>query len=58
MPYTIKKAGKKVQIVNKITGKVVGTSDSMSKARRSIGYRETAEKVKRTMPKEWSGKRA
>ena len=50
MPYTIRKSGKKVSIINKATGKVVGHSDSMAKARRSIGYRENAEKAKKTMP--------
>lgn len=47
MPYIIKKKGKKYQIVNKETGKVVGTSDSKAKAGRSIGYRMEAEMKKR-----------
>lgn len=55
MPYTIKKVkGKKpYRIINKETGKVVGSSSSMAKARASIGHRMSAEsknikKYKRT----------
>lgn len=47
MPYKILKSGKKYKIVNKETGKVVGTSTSRAKATRSIGYRMSAEAKKK-----------
>jgi hypothetical protein len=45
MPYTIKKSKgpKPYKIVNQGTGVIVGSSDSLSKAKRSIEYRSTAE---------------
>lgn len=46
MPYKIvkRKGDRPYRIVNKSTGKVVGTSMSLAKAKRSIGHRESAEK--------------
>jgi len=47
MPYSIryrKGAKRPYKIVNKQTGKVVGSSTSRAKAGRSIGYRVGAEK--------------
>lgn len=49
MPYTIRKVGKKFAIVNKVTGKIVGRSDTRRKAMGSIAHREDAEKAKKTM---------
>lgn len=50
MPYIVKK-GKKGQkkfiIVNQKTGVVVGQSNSLTKANRSIGYRMEAESKKK-----------
>ena len=45
MPYVVKKkrGPKPFQIINQRTGEVVGTSDSLDKANRSIGYRIEAE---------------
>lgn len=43
MPYRFKKVGNKVQIINKETGKVVGTSTSMEKAKASARARMAGE---------------
>jgi len=43
MPYSVRKSGTKYQIVNKDTGKVVGTSDSKAKAEASIRARYAGE---------------
>ena len=43
MPYRFKKVGNKVQIINKETGKVVGVSDSMEKAKSSARARMAGE---------------
>jgi len=43
MPYIIKKSGSKFKIVNKETGKVVGTSDSRAKAESSVRARLAGE---------------
>jgi hypothetical protein len=43
MPYEVRKAGSKYQIVKKDTGKVVGTSDSKAKAEASIRARYAGE---------------
>lgn len=48
MPYTLKKQGSKVAIVRKDTGKVVGTSDTVEKAKASIRARYAGENKKRT----------
>lgn len=39
MPYSIKKVGSKFKIINKDTGKVVGSSDTKEKAQSSIRAR-------------------
>ena len=43
MPYLVKRSGSKWQIVNKVTGKVVGTSTSKEKANASVRARYAAE---------------
>ena len=43
MPYSIRKSGSKYQIVRKDTGKVVGTSTSLSKAKASVRARLAGE---------------
>ena len=43
MPYAVRKSGAKWQIVNKDTGKVVGTSTSKAKAEASIRARYAGE---------------
>ena len=43
MPYTIRKAGVKFQIVRKTDGKVVGTSDTKAKAESSVRARLAGE---------------
>lgn len=50
MPYRIvkRKGSKPYKIINKQTGKIVGSSDARDKAERSIGYREAAEKEKQS----------
>ena len=47
MPYIVRKGtGKKpYRIVNQKTGVTVGTSSSLAKANRSIGYRLSGEKI-------------
>lgn len=47
MPYSVKKAGSKYQIVRKTDGKVVGTSTSKAKAQASIRARMSGEAKKR-----------
>jgi hypothetical protein len=39
MPYKVQKSGKKYNIVNKNTGKVVGKSATKAKAQKSINAR-------------------
>ena len=46
MPYTVKAQGKKWAIVNKQTGKVVGTSSSKKMAQASVRARMSAETQK------------
>lgn len=46
MPYTIKQQGRKWAIVNKQTGKVVGTSSSKKMAEASARARMSAESKK------------
>lgn len=47
MPYNIKRSAKGGwDIVKKTTGEVVGHSDTLPKARASIGYRLSGEKKK------------
>lgn len=57
MPYKIvkRKGSRPFKIVNKSTGKVVGSSTSRAKAGRSIGYRSNAELMKEEQ--KWRGKR-
>jgi hypothetical protein len=43
MPYSIKHEGSKFQIMNRQTGKVVGTSDTMAKAKSSVRARLASE---------------
>ena len=47
MPYAVKQQGKKWAIVNKQTGKVVGTSESKKMAEASIRARMRAETKKK-----------
>lgn len=47
MPYQIKKVGNKYKIVKKDTGKVVGTSDTLEKAKASIRARYGSENKKK-----------
>jgi hypothetical protein len=42
MPYTVRKQGKRYAIVNKSTGKTVGTSTSKRKAALSASIRNRA----------------
>ena len=44
MPYNIRKAGAKYEIVRKEDGKVVGTSNSQQKARASVRARMAGER--------------
>lgn len=43
MPYTVKKVGSKWKIINKNTGKTVGTSNSKAKADASVRARLAGE---------------
>ena len=47
MPYDIRKSKNGYDIIRKADGKVVGTSDSLAKARASIGFRMSGEKKKK-----------
>lgn len=51
MPYEIKvdRGPRPYKIINKQTGKEVGSSVTKAEAERSIGYRESAEKNKRSI---------
>jgi hypothetical protein len=44
MPFTVRKSGNKYKIVNKTTGKVVGTSNTRKKALASARVRNAKSK--------------
>ena len=44
MPYQIRKKAGRYQIIRRRDGKVVGTSDSLEKARASIAFRMQGER--------------
>lgn len=49
MPYEVKEirgSKKPFKIINKVSGEVVGESDTMEKAQRSVGYRNAGEEKK------------
>lgn len=43
MPYTIRKAGNKFEIIRKADNKVVGVSDTLKNAQGSIAHRMSGE---------------